>query len=86
MASGLPVVATPNIGARYVTDEGRAGILAPLERLGLALRDLLLDGPDRRDLEAASLLRSREFSLAGVADEYDALYRGKLHGIAGIHR
>lgn len=86
MASGLPVVATPNIGARYVTDEGRAGILAPIERLGLALRDLLLDGPERRDLEAASLLRSREFSLAGVADEYDALYRGKLHGIAGIHR
>ena len=27
MASGLPVVATRNVGARYLTDRGRAGVL-----------------------------------------------------------
>ena len=38
MAAGLPVVATPNIGARYVTDEGRAGVLASLDDVGTAVR------------------------------------------------
>lgn len=77
MASGLPVVATPNIGARYVTEDGEAGVLAPLSGIGGALRDVLA-APDRRTrLAERSITRSREFSLARVAADYERLYRGE---------
>jgi len=75
MASGLPVVATPNVGARYVSDEGRAAVLAELPDLGTALADLLLDPPRRAALAEAGLARSRTFSLSAVADAYERLYR-----------
>jgi phosphatidyl-myo-inositol alpha-mannosyltransferase len=75
MASGLPVVATPNVGARYVTDEGRAGALVPLEGVGAALADLLDDGVRRAALVGAGLARSRDFSLERVVDRYEELYR-----------
>ncbi|NTV39409.1 MAG: glycosyltransferase family 4 protein [Demequinaceae bacterium] len=77
MASGLPVVATPNLGARYVTEEGEAGVLSPLEGLGIALRDLLHDEPRRTALAHKSLERVRAFDLARVVDDYEALYRGR---------
>ncbi|WP_282947084.1 glycosyltransferase family 4 protein [Cellulomonas endometrii] len=80
MASGLPVVATPNVGARYVSDEGRAAVLAELDDLGPALADLLLDGPRRAELAAAGLARSRTFSLTAVADAYERLYRRPARG------
>lgn len=75
MSSGLPVVATPNVGARYVSDEGRAAVLAELDDLGPALADLLRDAPRRAALAAAGLERSRTFSLTAVADAYERLYR-----------
>ena len=75
MASGTPVVSTPNIGARYVTDNGRYGVLADLDALGSALVGVLSD-PARIDaLSRASLERSQEFSLTRVADAYEELYR-----------
>jgi glycosyltransferase involved in cell wall biosynthesis len=74
MLSGLPVVATPNIGARYVTDEGAAGILAPLESIGVALRDLLGDPEARSTWERRSLERGDKFTLARVVDAYEELY------------
>src|SRR6478609_6279937 len=43
MTAGVPVVATPNPGARYVTDDGRYGVLADLDGLGRVLGDLLSD-------------------------------------------
>ncbi|MFC8597453.1 glycosyltransferase family 4 protein [Isoptericola sp. NPDC057191] len=75
MASGLPVVATPNVGARYVSDDGRAALLAPLGQVGTAVRGLLDDGARRSRLAAAGLERAREFSLARVVDTYLELYR-----------
>ncbi len=75
MASGVPVVATPNIGARYVTDEGRAGLLAPLDEIGARLRELLTDAPHRDALRRAGSARVAEFGLSHVADAYEALYR-----------
>ncbi len=77
MASGLPVVATPNVGARYVTEDGRAGVLTPLSELGPALFGLLADPERRRELEARSLARADEFALSRVVDDYVALYRGR---------
>ena len=75
MACGLPVVATPNVGARYVTDEGRAGVLSELGSLGDALVRILTDERERGRLAQASLERSRVFALTSVVDEYEQLYR-----------
>jgi phosphatidylinositol alpha-mannosyltransferase len=75
MTAGLPVVATPNLGARYVTDEGRHGTLAELEELGDALVDLLTDSRLRSAAAAASRERAGAFTLSSVADRYEALYR-----------
>lgn len=75
MASGLPVVSTPNVGARYVTDEGRAGVLAELDGLGDALVSVLADEERREELRAAALDRAREFDLGRVVDRYERLYR-----------
>jgi phosphatidyl-myo-inositol alpha-mannosyltransferase len=77
MASGLPIVATPNVGARYVLNEGKAGVIVPLADIGVALRDLLLNSEDRNRLTAASLERAQAFTLSSVADAYEALYRGR---------
>ena len=75
MASGLPVVSTPNVGARYVTDEGRAGVLTGLDGLGDALVSVLRDDAVRDRLRRASLDRADEFDLGSVVDRYEALYR-----------
>lgn len=80
MASGLPVVATPNVGARYVSDDGRAAVLAELPDLGAALTAVLTDPERRERLTATGLDRSREFSLSAVADAYERLYLDALEG------
>ncbi|MFM9597143.1 glycosyltransferase, partial [Streptomyces scabiei] len=71
MACGVPVVATENPGARYVTDEGRSGILTSLDGIGGALRRILDSPAERARLGAASSERSREFDLARVAERYE---------------
>jgi glycosyltransferase involved in cell wall biosynthesis len=76
MAAGLPVVATPNPGARYVTDEGRAGLLTDDADLGVVLRRLLTDADERAVWAARSLERAELFSLDRVAAEYERIYRG----------
>lgn len=75
MLSGLPVVATPNVGARYVTDEGRAGVLVPVTELGTRLRDLLQDADELDRLRSAGLARATEFTLDSVVTKYERLYR-----------
>lgn len=75
MASGAAVVATANPGADYVTDGGRAGVLTTPDSLGDELVALLTDDDRRAHLAAAGLRRSQTFSLAAVADRYEALYR-----------
>ncbi len=75
MASGLPVVATPNVGARYVTDEGRAGVLVETNSLGHALRRLFNDENSRAQFADEGLRRAEEFSLQSVVDRYEQLYR-----------
>lgn len=74
MASGTPVLATPNPGARYVTDDGAAGVLAELPDIGNALAELLADGSRRAELTAAGLEQARAFDLAVVAGAYEEMY------------
>jgi glycosyltransferase involved in cell wall biosynthesis len=75
MASGTPVVATPNIGARYVLDAGRAGALVELEDLGRAIVALLEDQSRRERMRLAGLERARDLSLTSVVDQYEQIYR-----------
>lgn len=77
MTAGLPVVASPNPGARYVTDEGRFGVLTDDESLGRSLRELLTDDEARATWSARSLERSTEFALDRVAAAYERIYRGE---------
>jgi phosphatidylinositol alpha-mannosyltransferase len=70
------VVATPNVGARYVLDDGRAGVLVELPGIGRALVELLGDSARRERMRAAGLARAREFALSSVVDRYEAIYRG----------
>lgn len=78
MASGLPVVSTPNVGARYVTDEGAAGILTPLDSIGSRLKELLENGKKRAELGHIGERRAQMFDLRRVADAYEKLYRPKV--------
>jgi phosphatidyl-myo-inositol alpha-mannosyltransferase len=75
MASGLPVVATPNVGARYVTNDGTAGMLVDPCALSDALVSLLSDAGRRAQLAAQGLERSGLFTLQRVVDQYERLYR-----------
>lgn len=76
MAAGVPVVATPNVGVRYVSEEGRQAVLCDLSDLGSALTRLLADPLRRAALSEAGLARAAHFSLDSVVTAYEAVYRG----------
>jgi phosphatidyl-myo-inositol alpha-mannosyltransferase len=80
MMSGLPVVATPNVGARFVTDEGRFGVLAELDDLGDRLVEVLTDDDLRARLSTLARERSAEFDLDRVASAYERVYRWGRRG------
>jgi phosphatidylinositol alpha-mannosyltransferase len=77
MASGTPVVASPNVGAIEVTQDGRCGVIAPDAGLAKALIRLLQDNSERERLRAAGLTRSTDFSWDRVCSRYEALYTGR---------
>lgn len=77
MASGLPVLATPNVGVRYVTRDGRDGVLCELDELGRTIGALLTDTARRDALGAAGLRRADDFSLDTVVSQYERVYRGQ---------
>jgi glycosyltransferase involved in cell wall biosynthesis len=79
LACATPVVATPNPGARYVLDGGRAGVICEATDLGSALRGLLCDNVRRDALSRRGLARSREFGLAAAVDEYERIYQRLLN-------
>jgi glycosyltransferase involved in cell wall biosynthesis len=74
MARGVPVVSTPNPGARYITREGRDGVLAADDQLGLALSELLGDAERRVALAAAGRKRAAEFTWELCAERHEAAY------------
>jgi len=79
MASGVPVVASPNLGAREVTQEGGAGLIARDEELGSVLTRVLTDAPLRAKLSAAGLKRSMDFGWDRVCSLYESLYAAPAH-------
>jgi glycosyltransferase involved in cell wall biosynthesis len=74
LASGLPVVATPNPGAEEVLRGGELGVLADPASLGDALVSLLEDDGRRRELEVQGLAAARSSSWEQVAVAYEHVY------------
>lgn len=74
MASGTPVVASSNVGAREVTMEGRYGLLASDSDLGDTLANLLNNPTLRQQLREAGIARAKDFSWDTVCAQYEALY------------
>ncbi len=80
MASGTPVVASPNDGAREVTQEGRSGLIPTDDKLGETLVQVLKDGELRQQLRETGLRRAQDFSWDRVCEQYEMLYTGKGSG------
>ena len=82
-ACGTPAVATDVNGHRSSVVDGTTGVLVPLERLGDALADLLLDDPRRAALGDAALARARtltwESSARGVLQALHGQVMAKRH-------
>lgn len=76
MASGTPVVASPNVGAREVTQEGRSGLVVRDDMLAATLTRVLTDAALRERLCAAGLERAQDFGWDRVCAQYEALYAG----------
>ena len=75
-ACGTPAVATDVSGHRSSVVDGVTGVLAPLDRLGDTLADVLLDDQRREALAAAALTRARTLT-------WDASARGILAALHG---
>jgi glycosyltransferase involved in cell wall biosynthesis len=75
MASGTPVVATYNLGAKEVTREGKYGLLAHEDELAGKLLEVMTSASLREELRAAGLKRARDFAWNRVCQPYEALYR-----------
>lgn len=86
MAAGTAVVATPNPGARYVLDDGRAGVLSTDEGLGEALVKTLRDSSFRARLAAQGTLRVREFAWDRVLELHEQAYDDVCRQWSSRHR
>ena len=74
MASGTPVVASPNPGAAEITAGGAHGVLVADAELGPELARLLTDGSARDALARAGLARAADYDWANVVAQYDRIY------------
>jgi phosphatidyl-myo-inositol alpha-mannosyltransferase len=78
MASGTPVLATPNPGAIELLGNGRYGVIADDDDYADALHVLLGDAAARARLAEAGLTRAREFDWSEIAKAYRAVYAEAL--------
>ena len=88
MASGTPVVATPNVGAREVLAVGRYGVLCPPEKLGETILGLLQSPQELERLRNLGLQRASDFAWDRIIDQYERIYReiGAKRERAGMRR
>jgi glycosyltransferase involved in cell wall biosynthesis len=76
MASGTPVVASPNLGAIEVTRNGADGIITQDNELGSTLANLLTNQQLRLELSVKGLQRSKDFGWDRVCELYEEVYIG----------
>ena len=75
MASGTPVVATPNPGAVEVLDGGRLGRIVEPEQLGAAILELLQNKREREHLTQLGLERAQIYHWPNITKQYLDIYR-----------
>ncbi len=83
MASGLPVVATPNTGAEDVIADGREGLLVPARdpaSLSRALLALYEDEDRRRAMGQAAARAAAAWTWDAYGDRAVRAYGEILHG------
>lgn len=81
MMHGLPVVATPNPGARFVL-RGGAGVLVADPEFGPAMAALLADPKARSDQAAAGRSRAVDFSWETVLSAHEKAYDQAIDAFA----
>jgi phosphatidylinositol alpha-mannosyltransferase len=74
MAHGIPVVASPNSGAKTLLGEGRYGVLAEDSDLGQRLVAILKDAVLRESMAREGKLRALEYSWERMAELHEAAY------------
>ncbi len=75
MASGTPVVATPNPGSREVLQDGMFGTICAPDALGPTLISLLQDDQRRQRQADAGIEHAADFAWPTVAERYDRIYQ-----------
>jgi phosphatidyl-myo-inositol alpha-mannosyltransferase len=83
MASGLPVVSTPNPGAREVLRSGELGRIVQPESLAEALLEVLGDEKLAADLRNRGLKAVQTYALDTVCSQYEAAYIRAIELLAG---
>ncbi|CAN1212338.1 Glycosyltransferase family 1 protein [Tumidithrix helvetica PCC 7403] len=74
LAAGTPTVASLNVGAREILEEGKYGILAEDDQIGNQINLLLENENLRQKYAELGLVRSRDFSWELVAQKYEQIY------------
>ena len=82
MAAGVPCIANDIPPNREVLDDGKAGVLVPVENcdaLAAAMREMVEDeGRARRFAQSAKERVERCYSIRAIADRYAHLYESLL--------
>lgn len=78
MAAGVPVVASDNVGARYVLDEGRAGEIVADEEIGNTIVAILSSHELREKLRQRGLERAEFFSWKRTISLHEQAYRAAI--------
>ena len=86
MLHGTPVAASPNSGAQWITDGGKAGSVAPDAWLGERIVALLRDTELRAGYAAAGLARASEFSWDRTCDEHERAFEAAIGAFARSQR
>lgn len=74
MATGVPVISTPNPGALEVLEGGRLGVICPPSELADRLVALLGDEATRQDLTASGLEAAGRYAAPSIAKAYERVY------------
>lgn len=85
-ACGTPSVATDIRGHRSSVVDGTTGVLAPLDRLGDTIADVLLDDRRRSRLAEAALARARTFTWDATALGFTRALLSEVPVAAGARR
>lgn len=75
MASGTPVVASPNPGSHEVLDSGQYGRLVSDQDFPSAIVEILTDEGARAELTRRGLERAQVYGLDAMVDGYESLIR-----------